>query len=77
MNITEIISVSPVNPAHGRHEVHALTNENIGVTFQISPDALGCLTAYFNSFPPDDEAYTDHVDKQIKRDTTSHLKKGS
>ena len=53
MNIVKIITVSPVNPAHGRHEVHAHTNEGFDTTFTISPEALGCLTGYFDSFPSD------------------------
>ncbi|KKM07501.1 hypothetical protein LCGC14_1733290 [marine sediment metagenome] len=51
MNITDIVIVSPVNPAHGRHEVHARTNDGLDVAFSISPEALGSLTGYFDSFP--------------------------
>ena len=54
MDIIDIISVSPINPAHGRHEVHAKNANGIPVTFTISPNALGCLTGYFDSFPSDD-----------------------
>lgn len=77
MNITEIISVSPVNPAHGRHEVHANTAENVGVAFQISPEALGCLTAYFDTFPHTDKAYATFIRKQEKEPAASTKKKGS
>lgn len=77
MNITEIISVSPVNPAHGRHEIHAITNENIGVALQISPKALGCLTAYFDTFPHTDKAYANFIKSQEKTRAASTKKKGS
>lgn len=74
MNITEIVSVSPINPAHGRHEVHARTTEGIDVTFTISPGALGCLTGYFDSFDLTDSLYAEHV-KQQQADTTKATKK--
>lgn len=77
MNITEIISVSPVNPAHGRHEIHARTAECIDVAFQISPDALGCLTSYFDSFELYDKAYEEFVIKLNKLETKTSPKKGS
>jgi len=77
MNITEIVSVSPVNPAHGRHEVHAKTAENIDVTFQISRDALGCLTAHFEATIPLDAAYMKWVREQQKEKAKSSTKKGS
>ena len=77
MNITEIISFSPVNPAHGRHEVHARTAENIDVAFQISRDALGCLTAYFESTIPPEAAYAQWLRKQQKEQAKETTDKGS
>jgi len=77
MNITEIISVSPVNPAHGRHEVHAKTAESVDIAFQISPDALGCLTGYFTTFPIKDDAYELFKADLNKPAPTSPKKKGS
>ncbi len=59
MNITDIISVSPVNPAHGRHEVHAKNANGVPVTFTISPNALGSLTGHFGRFIQSDEAYAE------------------
>lgn len=76
MNITEIISVSPVNPTHGRHEVHAITNENIGVAFQISHDALGCLTAHFEAIIPPDAAYMKWVRERQKEKSKAATQKG-
>ncbi|MBA7673079.1 hypothetical protein ES703_81267 [subsurface metagenome] len=77
MNITEIISVSPVNPAHGRHEVHANTAENVGVAFQITRDALGCLTAYFDDTIPPDAAYAQWLREGQKKQGKAKHKKGS
>ena len=77
MNITDIISVSPVNPAHGRHEVHARTNESIDIAFQISPDALGCLTGYFDTFTPGDAAYAKHRHTEQKAEAQAKNTKGS
>ncbi len=77
MNLTEILAVSPVNPAHGRHEVHAKTAEGLDVGFQISPDALGCLTGYFDSFIPGDAAYAKHLRKEQKAEAKAENTKGS
>lgn len=77
MNITEIVTVSPINPALGRHEVHARTNESLDVTFTISPVALGCLTAYYDSFIPSDAAYAKHTRAQQKTSAQNSKQKGS
>ncbi len=50
MDLIDIISVSPVNPAHGRHEVHAKNYNGVPVTFTISPGALGSLTGYLELY---------------------------
>lgn len=76
MNITEIITVSPINPHHGRHEIHAQTAEGVDVAFQISPEALGCLVGYFDTFPNSDAAYQRFIKKQNKTPARSGTKKG-
>ncbi len=77
MNIVEIVIVSPINPAHGRHEVHARTNDGIDVAFTISRDALGCLTAYFESTIPPEAAYAKFIRMQQKESAALERQKGS
>lgn len=76
MNITKIISVSPVNPAHGLHEVHARTREGIDIPFQVSPEALGTLTGYFGYYTQTDKAYADYQKLQKKALAAAPKKQG-
>ena len=76
INITSIITVSPVNPANGRHEIHARTAEGIDVALQISPDALGNLTGYFGTFQPGDKEYARFIARLEKLEAIATTTKG-
>ena len=77
MKITTIVTVSPINPAHGMHEVHARTQENVDIAFSISRDALGCLTAHFEATIPPDAAYAKWHKKHLEEQAKAESKKGS